>query len=212
MPLFWRDGAWHEDDGPALTGAEATALRDAFLDGAAAELAALAGDLADAPRAAAEFAPATVAAWAAAFGRRLAELVTDAYVFARGGLAAMADPDWEAVAGAIDRAAGYAAGFADAVRAGDLSREGVANRAALYGHDLAGVWERGRAAQLDGLDLPAYPGEGVACGPRCRCWWDVAERPDRWEATWVAAGDRKTCADCEQRAGEWAPFLARKRA
>jgi hypothetical protein len=133
------------------------------------------------------------------------------YALGAGGHAMVTQRGWGSVGGLLASQYRYLRGFAEDVAAAMLSEAQIAARTTLYLESAAQAYERARAAGYDGLSLPAYPADGSCEGlTRCRCWWDIEEFADRFEATWNTAGDSSSCPVCQQRASDWAPFTQPK--
>lgn len=72
------------------------------------------------------------------------------------------------------------------------------------------AFEEGQG-RTSGIELPAYPADGSSeCREYDRCWWEIEEFDDRWEATWITEADEKVCPTCERRGEEWAPYIVWK--
>lgn len=70
------------------------------------------------------------------------------------------------------------------------------------------AFDKGREAGREGLSLPYYPADGgTECFDRCRCWWDIEEYDDHWEATWHTMNDESVCPGCLDREAESSPFV-----
>lgn len=145
------------------------------------------------------------------------DLVRDAtlgeYTFGRGGRNAMGEGDLAAVARAVEGQYGYLQGFAEAVRAGELTARQVGARAALYAASARQAFERGKAAAWGNPPLPVYPGQDSECRANCRCHWRIEADDDEWRATWVLdTSAHDNCATCRERAREYAPLVVKKEA
>ena len=72
------------------------------------------------------------------------------------------------------------------------------------------AFEQGQGVTT-GLDLPVYPADGeTSCYWNCRCYWEIEEYDDRWEATWITVGDELVCPECDERGERYAPFTQMK--
>lgn len=207
MPLTYAAGQY-AIDGEPVSETELVAFRDQQIDLWAAELGQIATDElgASEPAQAIEFPLGRIERFAARFLARVSEIVTSAYVFAAGGVEAVTEAGWRTVAGMVARQEQFGRGFMEALRSGDLSKAQAVARARQYAGSAVGSFEAGKAALRD-FDAPAYPTEDCEGGGNCRCFWSIEEFPGRIEGTWVAVGDRNTCAICRDRARDWAPYV-----
>lgn len=214
--IFFRDGHWFDAlTGLPLSHAEVVAIRDAFLDDVQAEFRALADELGE-PEEDEDGLPLwpvfAVDRWARAFTNKAREAAVRAYGGLTGGsIANIAAEGWDTIAGVLDRQTPFAAKFIQDVRSGGLSPDQIAARSELYTSAATQTWERG-AAQLRGLDLPAYPSEDCLGGGRCRCSWDIEETATEYRCYWKTAGDDRVCDICVGRGQSYDPYRIAKEA
>jgi hypothetical protein len=153
----------------------------------------------------------SVAQWERSARALIKRVYVAEYALGAGGRGMVTRRGWGSVGGLLGHQYRYLRSFAEEVAAGLLSEAQIANRTTLYLASAVQAYERARASSYDGLSLPAYPADGSCEGRvNCRCWWDIEEFADRFEATWKTAGDSSTCAVCQHRASEWAPFTQLK--
>lgn len=177
------------------------AIRNAIADGMSEESAALARQL---------VAKAiTLAEWAKAFARLIADGVTAAFLLGRGGTAQL-DADATAALGElIATQHDYAADFAKAIAA-ELDKEEpqlgfVSSRSSQYAGASVNAFDQGRALDFQ-VSLPYYPADGLtSCMMSCRCEWQIVDTDTELTATWITVGDHKVCDDCEARGKEYGP-------
>jgi hypothetical protein len=133
------------------------------------------------------------------------------FLLGRGGVNACVGTDFETMAKLIADQLGFAEGFAADLAAKQLTQVEATARAELYAGATVSAFEQGMAATHDGLDLPAFPGDGATqCLGNCRCRWEIVEFDDRYEATWIAEQDPNSCDDCLRNSERWSPFVQMK--
>lgn len=227
MPLLYRDGQFSIDGAP-ISAEDLTALRDQVVEGWAEDLAAIARaelGIPEQPRAATarqtgflrrdlpvvqaiEFPLHRIESFGARFLRRVAELVTNAYVFARGGTDRVTDAGWATVADLAARQSEYAEGFVAALRDGQVSEAQAVARARSYSGSAIEAFERGKSA-LVGFTAPdpgCYPGSGCTrCKSQCRCWLNYDEQDGELLVSWRSEGEG-ACVDCRALARQWNPL------
>ena len=127
----------------------------------------------------------------------------------RGGRHAMTERDFGRVGRLLRDQYDYLRGFAREIAEGALTEAQIRARSALYVEAGTQSYERARVAAHGMPDLPAYPSSvgATACGPNCRCWWQIEETADGWEAYWKLNPSRESCADCLANAATWNPLV-----
>lgn len=226
MPLLYRDGQF-SIDGEPITAEDLTALRDRVVETWGDELGDLARaelGIADQPRAATarqagflrrepavqaiEFPLHRIESFGAAFLRKIASVISSAYVFARGGTERVTDAGWATVAELVSKQNDYAEGFVSALKGGQVSEAQAVARARSYGGAAIEAFERGVAAQV-GFSSPdpgCYPGSGCTrCKGQCRCWLNYDEQDGGLLVSWRSEGEG-ACVDCRALARQWNPL------
>ena len=149
----------------------------------------------------------TVGEWERSMRATIRNNTVDQYVLGRGGRNAMTPADWGRVGQLVRGQYKYAAQFAQDIADAKLSAAQIAARSQLYMAASTNAYERGGAASFKGLRLPTYPADGSQeCKANCKCSWDIADKADRYEATWTL-GVADHCSTCISNAGQYAPFV-----
>ena len=212
MALTYEDGAY-QIDGEDATEEEVIAYRDQQVRDWEAELAQIAVEELgiEGAREAIEFPSSRVSAFATRFLVRVGEIVTDAFVWASGGVDRVTEAGWSIVAAMVSRQTEYGRGFVAALRTGDVSDAQAVARARLYAGAAVEAFERGKSSQrgFDDADGEAcYPASGCTrCLTQCRCWLSYDERNGELLITWHTT-DEEACPDCKDFAKRWNPRRA----
>lgn len=184
-----------------LTEREMLDVRNAIADGMTEESASLARQLLDGI--------VTLAQWTRNFAKLLTNGIASAFLFGRGGKAAMDETATATLSGLIADQHGYAKGFVKAIAAELETAEPklnfVAARSELYSGAAVHAFDQGRAQDF-GIELPYYPADGgTKCGGNCRCEWTITDTETGGQAVWNTVGDSKVCQDCIDRGNEFGP-------
>ncbi len=198
----------NKGNGQYLSHAAIIALRDTFLGGRNAIIAAVIGDVLTGDLA--DLTPAGRERIVMDLDRRLWREVESSmiaeYVLGRGGLRAMTDDDYRLLDELVREQRAYWERFMEDIRTGKVvTQAGITQRANLYNH--AGRSFHARAmARAWGINLPTMPGE-QRCLTNCRCSWDVRRTKEGIEATWKLGGSENTCDDCNRNARAYNPLF-----
>jgi len=116
----------------------------------------------------------------------------------------------EKVANTVEAQLAFLDNFKVEVQSAAEFAPGWASRAESYANSIKTPYWKGKT---DVLPLPAMPGDGTSdCLGNCRCLWDItpldAEKGD-YDCRWVLDSSAKHCANCLQRAADWAPLRIR---
>jgi hypothetical protein len=154
----------------------------------------------------------TVRRWELEIRDRLKRVYLAEYMLGRGGQQAMTQADYGRVGNMLRDQYQYLRTFALDVQAGTMSEAQIAARTQLYHESSIQAFERGKAAAYSGdLILPAWPADGFTrCKARCRCRWSITETKTAWKAYWKLHTTAEACADCENRARLYAPYVQPK--
>jgi hypothetical protein len=101
----------------------------------------------------------------------------------------------------------FADQFMQDMKAGLLSNDEIAQRAALYQGSSVEAFEKANASDAGVGDLPYWPGDwGTVCKAGCRCSWEIEtvfEGEDEVTyVTWQTEEDGAVCEDCQQRGND----------
>ena len=136
---------------------------------------------------------------------------TAQYLLARGGIFNLNESDFVNLALINLNQFGFLQNFAEQIVEGLLTRSGFLNRTKLYTESSTAAYERGKAANRSGLDLPEYPADGSQiCKARCRCHWDIRETDVQFEAYWTLDPAAQHCESCLENSRRWNPFIQTK--
>lgn len=199
---------WDNEDGP-LTDADVAAIRDRRIDAWEDELAQLAISLLGIDRGileAAEFKRRTVNRFSEAFRKKVAEVVTNSYVSAAGGLEAMTQTGWNELTELLVKQDRFAVNFTEQIKNGELSERQIVARARQYAGAGTEAFERGKAA-LRHFEPPEVPGALCRGRSRCRCFWEILTKRSTIEARWRSKNDANTCEHCAANAVRWNPLI-----
>ena len=132
------------------------------------------------------------------------------YMLARGGRNNMTQSDWGRVGGMLKKQYQHLDNFARDIDAGKVSGGQIRTRARMYVDSATQAFERAKTESLGLPVLPAYPGDGqTVCRANCQCHWDIQDRGDHWDATWVL-GVAEHCPDCVDNSRQYAPLVVPK--
>lgn len=155
--------------------------------------------------------------WVANSEKYILDATGNGYTFGRGGTVNMTNSDYDRLARTLNKQVELFRGFADEVRAGNLSPLQIAARAESYGGSVVFAHEQAVNQAAIGDDpnadweLPFYPGDGeTSCLSRCRCAWEIDEDEYAWTCTYHTMGDDQMCEDCIARGrqyGEGSPLV-----
>ena len=149
--------------------------------------------------------------WVEEMRRQLLITNTAQYLLARGGIFNLNESDFVNLALINLNQFGFLQNFAEQIVEGLLTRSGFLNRTKLYTESSTNAYERGKAANRSGLDLPEYPADGSQiCKARCRCHWDIRETDVQFEAYWTLDPAAQHCDSCLENSRRWSPFIQTK--
>lgn len=127
------------------------------------------------------------------------------YAQGLGGLNALTTADRTALSGLLTEQRAYWDGFVAEMADGTVtSAAGIARRVNYY-HQAGRGFQARAMARSWAIELPAYPGE-QACGPNCRCGWEITTDDGVVEATWILSAVGDSCTDCEDNSLLYAPY------
>lgn len=210
MAWVWQAEKHRYVDGKrVLTEREMLSIRNTIADGMTEESAGLATKLVTKV--------ISLAEWARDFAKLLTNGIASAFMFGRGGKAAMDETATATLSGLIADQHGYAKDFVKAIAAELDNAEPqlgfVAARSELYSGAAVNGFHVGQSLDY-GFSFEAYPADGTSeCGGNCRCELIITdENESNWAVTWQTVGDFKVCPTCEDRGVKWVNVLVPKAA
>lgn len=152
----------------------------------------------------------TLAEFEVAMRAWLGETIGAGYQLGRGGSAMMSMDDAVTLARLISDQSVRVDGLLADYQAGRISDAQFAAWTEQKAGLAVNAYEQGQG-RTEGIELPVYPADGeTSCREYCRCYWDIEEFDDHWEATWVTVGDELVCPECEERGATYDPYIASK--
>lgn len=150
--------------------------------------------------------------WVRTSEKYILDATGNGYTFGRGGTVNMTNSDYDRLARTLNKQVELFRGFADEVKAGNLSVGQITARAESYGGSVVHAHEQAvnQAAIGDDpdadWDLPFYPGDGdTECLSRCRCAWEINEDEYGWTCTYYTMEDEAVCDTCRSREQQHGP-------
>lgn len=138
----------------------------------------------------------------------LGETIGAGYQLGRGGSGMMSVDDAFELARLISNQTRYMERLIADKQGNLISDAQFGVRAEMYAGAAIEAFEVGQARSSGGLDLPCYPADGdTSCMMSCRCYWEIEDVGDAWEAYWVTVGDERVCPECEERGQMYNPFV-----
>lgn len=191
-------GYRNAETGRLISKKEATAFRDALIDKQKASIGKLTDRLVDGD--------INIQQWVLESRKAIKNTYVMEYAVSKGGMANVTQAEWGKISADLRKQYGYLDTFAGDIAAGKLSPGQINARGNLYIESASQVYERGKAEAMGAPELPAYPGDGqTVCLSNCLCSWEIVEKEDAWEATWVLA-EAEHCTGCAANADHWNPL------
>lgn len=134
---------------------------------------------------------------------------TEQYLLGKGGRNNMTQADWGRVGRAVRTQNEFLQGFAQDLMSKEppLTLAQIQARARQYVDGSTSLYERANALGRGMPDLPEYPADGKQnCKSNCKCAWQIEDKGNFWECTWILDPEAEHCESCLENAGRYNPL------